>query len=238
MSTRGQDVASREVWIFGYGSLMWRPGFAFEEAVHARLVGWRRCFCIYSILYRGTPERPGLVLGLDRGGTCEGIAFRVAPENAAQALDYVRRRELVTGVYREALVPVEIMSGERPTVYAVTYIAERAHPSYAGQHPVARQAQLIAEGYGISGSNIDYLRSTLGELQRLNIRERELERVTAMVGRRAGTSKPQRTHKPAGRNYGTARGGQECVRQCRHWKPLKRAERTRFLHRKVLGVVR
>lgn len=240
MSSKGQGERPRELWIFGYGSLMWQPGFRFEDAVHARLVGWRRCFCVYSILYRGTPEHPGLVLGLDRGGTCEGIAFRIRPEDAGRVLDYVRRRELVTGVYRETLVPVEIMRGERQTVHAVTYIAERAHPSYAGQRPIAEQARLIAAGHGISGSNIDYLRSTVGELQRLDIRERELERIVTVAGRGKGSvARPKRELRPTvGSGGKRAAGSAACVRQCKRWKPLKRAERSRFIHRKVLGAVR
>lgn len=237
MSPKGQGARPHEVWIFGYGSLMWRPGFAFEEAVHARLVGWRRCFCIYSVLYRGTPERPGLVLGLDRGGTCEGIAFRIGAENAASVLDYVRRRELVTGVYRETLVPVEIMRDGRPTVDAVTYIAERAHPSYAGQYPVARQARLIAEGYGISGANLDYLRSTVEELRRLNIRERELERIVAVAGTCGCGGRASRRHRPVATDCDKPDSG-TVVRQCRRWKPMKRGARERFIHRKVLGAVR
>ena len=88
--------------MFGYGSLMWRPGFAFEEARRARLIGCRRCFCIYSVHHRGTPERPGMVLGLDRGGACEGIAYRVAAANAAETVRYLRAREQINGVYREA----------------------------------------------------------------------------------------------------------------------------------------
>ena len=87
-----------DLWVFGYGSLMWRPGFAYEEAQHARLTGYRRCFCIYSVHHRGTTERPGMVLGLDRGGACEGIAYRVSAANAAQTTRYLRAREQVNGL--------------------------------------------------------------------------------------------------------------------------------------------
>ena len=89
-----------DLWVFGYGSLMWRPGFAYEEAQRARLVGYRRCFCIYSVHHRGSPERPGLVLGLDRGGACEGIAYRIAAPRADETYQYRRARELINGVYR------------------------------------------------------------------------------------------------------------------------------------------
>jgi cation transport protein ChaC len=105
---------AHDLWIFAYGSLMWRPGFEAEEVVHARLVGWRRSFCIYSRFHRGSDRRPGLVLGLDRGGMCEGIAFRVSAGNARQTLRYLREREQVGSVYREALVPVTLLTGERP----------------------------------------------------------------------------------------------------------------------------
>ena len=145
-----------DLWIFGYGSLMWKPGFEFAEAARARLVGYRRCFCIYSTNHRGRPERPGLVLGLDRGGMCDGLAYRVAPENARATAEYLRVREQVNGVYREAHVPVTIEEGRRREVMAQAYIVERAHPSFTGplslaaagasdprrQGPVRRQPRL------------------------------------------------------------------------------------------------
>ena len=120
------------IWIFGYGSLMWKPGFPHDEAVKARLTGYRRCFCIYSTNHRGTGTRPGLVLGLDRGGVCDGIALRVTPAHAQTTLTYLRDREQVHGVYRETLVPVRLDDGSHRTVMAQAYIVERAHPSYAG----------------------------------------------------------------------------------------------------------
>jgi cation transport protein ChaC len=173
---------AHDLWIFAYGSLMWRPGFEAEEVVHARLVGWRRSFCIYSRFHRGSDRRPGLVLGLDRGGMCEGIAFRVSANNARQTLRYLREREQVGSVYREALVPVTLLTGERPEVMALAFLVERAHPSYAGDLPLAEQAHVIRGGIGRSGNNIDYLASTLAHLAALGIRERPLERLQAIVG--------------------------------------------------------
>lgn len=178
-------VEPAETWIFGYGSLMWNPGFAFVEARRARLTGYHRAFCIYSIHYRGTERQPGLVLGLDRGGVCDGIAFRIAPEQRAAVLDYVRRRELIYGVYREALVPVDIAhaANEQPrTVWAVAYIAERAHPAYSGCLPLVREASLIRRSAGRGGTNLDYLLSTLRHLRELGIREPRLERLLALTG--------------------------------------------------------
>jgi len=172
----------RDLWVFAYGSLMWRPGFASEEIVHARLVGWRRSFCIYSRYHRGSPRRPGLVLGLDRGGTCEGMAFRVAASRAAETLRYLREREQVVSVYREALVPVTLLNAERPEVMALAFLVERAHPSYAGVLSLAEQAHFIRGGAGRSGNNIDYLASTLEHLAQLGIRERGIERLLTLVG--------------------------------------------------------
>jgi cation transport protein ChaC len=167
---------------------MWNPGFAFSEAHPARLTGFHRAFCIYSIHYRGTTRQPGLVLGLDRGGVCDGIAFRIAPELRAQTLAYLRRRELIYGVYREALVAVDIAHSENEvlrTVRAVTYIAERAHPAYAGRLPLVREACLIRRSAGHGGTNLDYLLSTLRHLKALGIRERRLDRLVTLTGAHA-----------------------------------------------------
>jgi cation transport protein ChaC len=184
-------TSGRDLWVFGYGSLMWRPGFEFEEAQHARLTGFRRCFCIYSVYHRGTRERPGLVLGLDRGGTCEGIAYRVAAARAAETTRYLRAREQVNGVYRETHVPVELIKGPQREILALAYIVERAHPNYAGRLPLALEARLIHGASGLSGANLDYLVSTLRHLEELGIREPELERLLSLIGphatRLAGT---------------------------------------------------
>lgn len=179
------SIEPAETWIFGYGSLMWSPGFAHAEARRAKLAGYHRAFCVYSIHYRGTERRPGLVLGLDRGGACEGIAFRVAPEARKATLAYLRARELIYGVYREALVPVDLAhANEDPprTVWATAYIAERCHPAYAGCQPLAREAHLIRRSIGRGGTNLDYLISTRRHLLDLGIREPRLERLVALTG--------------------------------------------------------
>jgi glutathione-specific gamma-glutamylcyclotransferase len=189
MTTGGHDL-----WVFAYGSLMWRPGFAYEEAQHARLVGYRRCFCIYSVHHRGTPDRPGLVLGLDRGGTCEGIAYRIAAPHAAETIRYLRGRELINGVYRETQAPVQLIKGQDREVLAHMYIVERAHPDYAGALPLSLQAALIRGGIGKSGANLDYLSNTLRHLRELGIREPALERLLTVIGayaaHRAGSGQP------------------------------------------------
>jgi glutathione-specific gamma-glutamylcyclotransferase len=175
------SAPAHDLWVFGYGSLMWRPGFSYMEARHARLIGYRRCFCIYSMHHRGTQHRPGLVLGLDKGGACEGIAYRIVASQAAATYRYLRQREQVSGVYREALVPVRL--GHSPDqVQALAYMVERAHPNYAGQLPLALQARLIRAAQGLSGANLDYLINTIRHLADLGIVERELQRLLAVIG--------------------------------------------------------
>jgi cation transport protein ChaC len=216
-----------ELWVFGYGSLMWRPGFAYEEARHARLVGYRRCFCIYSSHHRGRPERLGLVLGLDRGGACEGIAYRVAASNATSTKRYLREREQVSGVYRETVVPVELIEGTHREVMALAYIVERAHPSYAGRLPIALQARMIRAADGISGGNLDYLISTLRHLGELGIRERDLERLLAVIGPHASRGAVRDHESPrAAAMLRAARLHPPAVRRF-----LSKDQRRRFLYR-------
>ena len=220
-----------ELWVFAYGSLMWRPGFASEEVAHAKLVGWRRSLCIYSRHHRGSPQRPGLVLGLDRGGVCEGIAYRVAPANVPATLAYLRDREQIGSVYREALVPVTLMTAERSEVLALAFLVERAHPSYAGALPLGEQAQLIRGAAGRSGNNIDYLLSTLAHLSDLGIRERPLERLLALVGSHlahgaAGVTRPN----------AVAMLKEHRKRHVRT-RPFHPADARRFCYRSVLGAV-
>lgn len=167
----------RDVWIFAYGSLMWRPDFAFEERHRARLYGYHRALCIYSHVYRGTAEQPGLVFGLDRGGSCVGLCFRIAPDRAEATLEAVRARELVTGVYAEIAAPVRLHDGRRLT--AVAYAVNREHHQYAGALPPAEVARLVGQGHGISGPNIDYVRNTADHLAALGIRDAALADVLA-----------------------------------------------------------
>ncbi|WP_439543154.1 gamma-glutamylcyclotransferase [Hyphomicrobium sp.] len=179
-----------ETWVFGYGSLMWNPGFAYAEARPATLRGFHRAFCIYSVHYRGTARQPGLVLGLDRGGVCHGIAFRIAPDTHAETLAYLRRRELIYGVYREAFIPVDLAQDPSgaplQSVFALAYIAERAHPAYAGVLTLAREATLIRRSAGRSGTNLDYLLSTHRHLRSLGIQDARLDRLVALTGALAG----------------------------------------------------
>jgi cation transport protein ChaC len=223
---------SRDLWVFAYGSLMWRPGFPFEEVAHARLIGWSRAFCIYSRYHRGSERRPGLVLGLDRGGTCEGMAFRVAGAAAPATLAYLREREQVISVYREALVPVTLMRTGHPEVMALAFLVERAHPSYAGRLPLTEQARLIRGAAGRSGGNIDYLVSTLAHLGELGIRERALERLLSLVGAHVARCEADAHARPGA----LAMMREWRKRPLRVRRHLRLADARRFSYRAALGV--
>ncbi len=170
---------AHDIWIFGYGSLMWRPDFAFEEARTARLYGFHRSFCVYSWHHRGTRERPGLVLGLDYGGSCVGRAFRVKAGHAAQVITALDEREMVTAVYR----PVDhVVRLPDALVTARAYVVDRGHPQYAGKLSLEEQARQIDGARGISGVNIDYLASTVAHLDEMGIVDGPLHRVWKLLG--------------------------------------------------------
>lgn len=163
----------QDLWVFGYGSLMWRPGFSYLERIPARAIGVHRALCVYSFNHRGTPEKPGLVLGLDRGGTCRGIAYRVAAAERRTTIAYLREREQITKVYRESMRTVTLIpSSEQVT--ALCYIADRSHPQYAGRLSLAEQIHFIRQGHGKSGANQDYVIATVAELESLGCRDHDL----------------------------------------------------------------
>jgi cation transport protein ChaC len=168
------DHADEDLWVFAYGSLMWRPGFAAVERAPARLIGAHRALCVWSHVHRGTPERPGLVLGLDRGGMCRGIAYRVAASARPATLAYLRAREQVTMVYRESVRPVVMLVHSEQRVQAVCYMVDRSHPQYAGRLTLAQQLHHVRQGHGVSGQNRDYVIATVKALEALGCRDREL----------------------------------------------------------------
>lgn len=167
-------------WVFGYGSLMWRPGFAHVETRKARLFGYRRALCVHSHVHRGTPDRPGLVLGLDRGGSCLGLAFSVPGELHDEVIAYLRERELVTNVYLERRLPIRLQDG--PEVEALAFVVDRAHPQYAGRMDVEHAAERVSGAIGQAGRNEDYVINTVEHLKALGIRDHWLEAVAARIG--------------------------------------------------------
>jgi cation transport protein ChaC len=168
-----------ERWVFGYGSLMWRPGFPFVERAAATLHGRRRAFCIYSVHHRGTYERPGLVLGLAPGGAVRGAAFRIAEADWPSVYAYLIEREQPTETYIEARRAVRLADGRR--VEALVFLSDVRHAQWAGHLSAERQAELIAGAKGLSGPNIDYLRDLVGHLREEGVRDHAMERLLAMV---------------------------------------------------------
>ncbi|MDH3240787.1 MAG: gamma-glutamylcyclotransferase [Alphaproteobacteria bacterium] len=181
-------MVEREFWVFAYGSLMWNPGFAWEQRVPARLHGFHRAMCIYSHVWRGTPERPGLVLGLDRGGSCRGLAYRIDPRLEPEVTDYLEARERVTAVYLGKRLAVTLEGAgaaaakEPPRrALALTYVADRGHHQYAGRLPEAEAARLIRQGRGRGGLNTDYLESAVRHLAALDMPDGPLTRLHRLV---------------------------------------------------------
>jgi len=172
------DLPRGDLWVFGYGSLMWDPGFPHVEGVPALIYGYHRELCIYSSRWRGSPERPGLVLGLDRGGACRGMAFRIAAGHVAHSLEALWDREMRRGVYHPRLLLARL---PRRTARVLAFIANPVHPGYAGTLPTVRTAELIANCHGDRGANVEYLARTLKHLAKLGVRDHHLQRVMAAV---------------------------------------------------------
>jgi cation transport protein ChaC len=170
---------STERWVFGYGSLMWRPGFVFQERQGATLHGRRRAFCIYSVHHRGTYERPGLVLGLAPGGAVRGAAYRVAEADWAETYAYLREREQPTETYVEASAFVRLADGRR--VQVLVFLSDVHHPQWAGVLTLERQAELIAGATGLSGRNVDYLRDLVEHLRAEHVCGADMETLLKLV---------------------------------------------------------
>ncbi|WP_338665676.1 gamma-glutamylcyclotransferase [Pararoseomonas sp. SCSIO 73927] len=178
------------LYVFGYGSLIWKPGFTFDSAHPALLRGFHRRFCIWSRSYRGTPEMPGLVLGLDRGGSCRGVAFRVAAPRAAEVLAYLNEREMSGDVYHRRLLPVRLLDGAKGgggggggggVRRAVAFVADRRAGSYCGALEPDAAAAAIARGHGVMGPNRDYLLNTVAHLREMGVRDAGLDRIAALL---------------------------------------------------------
>lgn len=166
-------------WVFGYGSLIWRPGFPYRVSAPALLRGAHRSLCIYSYRHRGTPERPGLVFGLVRGGSCRGMAFEVESSGWTEVHAYLAAREMDRGVYREAVRPVELVDGR--VVQALAFLVDERHVQYAGKLAIQEQARLVRAGVGESGPNPEYVLETARHLEQLGIRDRYLNELVSVL---------------------------------------------------------
>jgi len=186
------ELSKGDLWVFGYGSLMWRPGFEFIEQVPARLIGEHRALCVYSFDHRGTPEKPGLVLGLDRGGACRGVSFRVAASRRSDTIDYLRSREQTTNVYREVMRSVWLENEPRQRVSAMAYVVDRGHVQYAGRLSLAEQLRYVQQGHGRSGNNRDYVLSTVKSIEAQGFRDQQLHQLALMLHKEM----PRHLHPP------------------------------------------
>ncbi len=168
-----------DLWVFGYGSLMWNPGFAHGEARTARLHGFHRALCVWSWVHRGTQARPGLVLGLDDGGACVGRAFRVAARRRDATADYLYRREMATPAYLPMLRRIRFADGGHVT--ALTFRVDRRHPQYAGKLTVDQAVTTVRRARGRSGANPAYVIDAARHLAEMGIHDAWLAEVAARV---------------------------------------------------------
>ncbi|MGR3983715.1 MAG: gamma-glutamylcyclotransferase [Gammaproteobacteria bacterium] len=169
-----------DLWVFGYGSLMWNPGFAVARAMPARLFGYHRRLCLWSTHYRGSAKRPGLVLGLDRGGSCNGMALRVARKHARAAADYLREREMINNAYRPAVKRVYFRGGGGAD--ALTFLSKREHPQFARPLGLQQTVAVVRHAEGAHGKNYEYVLNTARHLSALRIERTELHAVAAKLG--------------------------------------------------------
>ena len=180
------DPPGGDFWVFGYGSLIWRPGFPHKEARPAMLHGFHRRFCVYSHRYRGTPECPGLVLGLARGGSCRGLAYKVPAAEGEAVMDYLYQREMVLGVYDPSWLKVTL--DDRAQVRAAGFVVDPTHEQYAGRLSYDEMARLILQGEGKGGTNMEYLRNTVQHLESLDMHDHALHRLLREVEARQTTA--------------------------------------------------
>lgn len=166
-------------WVFGYGSLIWRPGFSYVSQQQAAMPGVHRRLCVYSYRHRGTETQPGLVFGLVHGGSCRGMAFEVSEAGWAGVHAYLSEREMDRGVYREGMRPMVLADGRR--VQGLVFLVDEKHPQFAGRLAVEEQVRLVRVGVGESGPNPEYVLETARHLASLGIRDRGLDEVVAAL---------------------------------------------------------
>ena len=176
-----QNLPAGDPWIFGYGSLMWNPGFDFKEQAPAVAYGFHRAFCVSSFHYRGTPQNPGLVLGLDRGGSCRGLAFNIRRADAEQVFSYLWQREMITGIYAPRFIRLQVLTGDRPYVNGLTFVADPQHPQYIGDLALPDMVKRISEACGQNGDCHDYLTRTVAHLDQLGIPDGPIHRLLLEV---------------------------------------------------------
>ncbi len=183
MMTDVAENGASDLWVFGYGSLLWNPGFPVAETRVARLHDWHRSFCMSSIHHRGTPEHPGLVLALDqaKGAFCDGLGFRVEERYAAQTIDYLRERELISSAYLETRLSIVFRDCGSAQEDVLTYVIDPDHEQYRGDLDLEAQAQIISSAVGGRGSNDEYLYNTAAHLAELGLADADLDWLSSRV---------------------------------------------------------
>lgn len=171
------DAPRDAFWLFAYGSLMWEPNFPFVEQRRTILRGYHRALCVYSWVYRGTEEHPGLVFGLEHGGHVEGIAFHIASEHATSVFAQVYEREMVTAVYTPVWASCDFSDGTEETVSALAFVANHSNEQYAGKRSETETIKFVRQGHGKAGPCTEYVMNTFDHLRELDIRDEALERV-------------------------------------------------------------
>ncbi len=174
------SAPSKDIWVFGYGSLIWNPAFHFVERRIGTIHGYHRRFCLWTTLGRGSPDCPGLMLGLDRGGSCRGVVLRIAPEHVESELDVLWRREMVSNAYVPTWVRTTTEEGD---VYAIAFTINRGHERYAEKMSDEKAAEVIARAAGRIGPCRDYLLNTVEHLDQLGIHDRAMKRLAERVKR-------------------------------------------------------
>jgi cation transport protein ChaC len=175
------ELPAGDLWVFAYGSLLWRPGFGYLQRLPARLYGYHRSLCVWSHTHRGTEHQPGMVLGLDRGGSCRGCVYQVAASQTLRVSRYLFAREMPTPVYHACFHPVQLQSGQR--VQALTFIVDRQSPQYAGRLSATQIARHLRQARGISGSSRDYLTNTIEHLELLGLHDPHLSEIANLLNR-------------------------------------------------------
>lgn len=171
------DALQGAFWLFAYGSLMWEPNFPFAEQRRSILHGYHRALCVYSWVYRGTEETPGLVFGLEEGGAVEGIAFHIASEHAEDVFAQVYEREMVTAVYTPVWASCDCTEGTEDNLNALAFVANHSNEQYAGERSETETVKLVRQGHGKAGPCTEYVMNTVNHLRELSIHDEALERI-------------------------------------------------------------
>jgi cation transport protein ChaC len=172
------------IWLFGYGSLIWRPELDYDERVCARVFGFHRRLCLRSVLNRGTPDCPGLVAGLDRGGSCFGVIYRLPAATVHTQLEQLWEREMFMGSYEARWLPCHRLDRNSARVSALAFVVRQDAPNYCGALSEHELVDILARACGRYGTSLEYLQRTVESLRALGLRDPHLERLARKAGSR------------------------------------------------------